>query len=95
MLHEQLHPVGIIDAACHLPGERKDVAEWRAKEHVVPELIQQLLDRGFEILSQGKPVLYCGRSNIGAYAALTRLPAVTAEQYDTSRREPVACEVVQ
>lgn len=33
-----------------------------------------LVDRGFELLDGGDPVLLCGQSNVGAYAAMTLLP---------------------
>ena len=38
-----------------------------------------LVDRGFEVLDGGAPILFCGQSNVGAYAAISLLPNCASE----------------
>jgi hypothetical protein len=57
------------------------------------DLAINLVDRGLDVLRHNRPVLYCGRSNVGAYSALTLLPPVMVAQQAAARRERVACEV--
>ncbi|HEX4369112.1 MAG TPA: hypothetical protein VH023_19915 [Rhodopila sp.] len=86
----------LIAKALSVPPERLFLDNIRDRGHACcTDLAMNLVDRGFDVLGQGKPVLYCGRSNIGAYAALTLLPPAMAEQPDRSAPEPVTCEVMQ
>jgi 3-oxoacyl-[acyl-carrier-protein] synthase III len=101
--HGQILPINayranwdVIGRSLSIPPDRWFLDNIRNRGHACcADFAINLVDRGFEILKQGKPVLYCGRSNVGAYAALTLLPTVMAKPHDRSGREMAACEVVR
>lgn len=96
--HGQILPINacsahwnLIARSLSIPPERLFLDNIRDRGHACcSDFAMNLVDRGFAILEQGQPVLYCGRSNVGAHAALTLLPAVTAAEQAVSRRAPVA-----
>jgi hypothetical protein len=73
-----------IARALQLPESRFFLDNIRERGHACcADLAVNLVDHGLAIIERGKPVLACGQSNVGAYAALSFLPvsvAVTARE---------------
>ncbi len=65
-----------IARSLRLPDERFFLDNIGARGHACcADLAINLVDVGLEHVQRGEPVIACGQSNVGAYAALTLLPA--------------------
>jgi hypothetical protein len=64
-----------IANALNLPESAFFLDNIRERGHACTnDFAVNLVDRGFSLLDQGKPISSCGQSNVGAYAVLTMLP---------------------
>ncbi|KFE69493.1 3-oxoacyl-[acyl-carrier-protein] synthase, KASIII [Hyalangium minutum] len=64
-----------IANALNLPESAFFLDNIRERGHACTnDFAVNLVDRGFPLLDQGKPIASCGQSNVGAYAIVTLLP---------------------
>lgn len=69
-----------IAKSVQLPQDKLFLDNIQLRGHACcADFAVNLVDRGFALLEGGEPVLFCGQSNVGAYAAISLLPARRSE----------------